>query len=97
MVAAGPWACALVVVTTVVDMEATEGGLDFGVVFTSGALGLLAVSATGQVWVVGPCVDSDARGIVGRAGLAVGWLGVCMEGLCVPMALAFAKVVAAAS
>lgn len=76
MVAAGPWACALVVVTTVVDMEATEGELGFGVVFTSGALGLLAVSTTGQVWVVGPCVDSTARGVAGGAGLAVEWLGV---------------------
>lgn len=102
MVAAGPWACALVVVTTGVDvttgvgMEATEGGLGFGVVFTSGALGLLAVSTTGQVWVVGPCVDSNARGVVGGAELAVEWLGVCVEGLCVSVGLlAFAVGVAA--
>lgn len=71
MVAAGPWACALVVVTTVVDMEATEGELGSRVVFTRGALELLAVSATGRVWVVGPCVDSNTRGAVGGAGLAV--------------------------
>lgn len=96
MVAAGPWVCALVVVTTVVDMEATEGGLGFGVVFRSGASGLLAVSATGQVWVVGPCVDSNARGDVVGVGLAVEWLVVCVEGLCVSVGLlAFAERAAA--
>lgn len=97
MVAAGPCACALVVVTTVVDMEATERGLGSGVVFTSGALGLLAVSATGRVWVVGPRMDSNAWAIVGGVGLAMECLGVCVEGLCVPVGLLAFAVMAAAS
>lgn len=90
---AGLLACVLVVVTTVVDTEATEGEVG------SGVMGLL-VSATGPVvnaCVVEPGVDplSAWRGVRG-AGLPVEWLDVCLEGLCVPVGvLAFAMVAAA--
>lgn len=91
---AGLSACVLVVVTTVVDTEVTEGGV------VSGVMGLLVVSATGLVvntCVVEPGVDPSSawRGVRG-AGLPMEWLGVCLEGLCVPMGvLAFAMVAAA--
>lgn len=75
MLAAGPSAGALVAVTTVVDVEATEEGVGSRVVFTRGRVGLLATSATGRVvgsWKAGPCVDVlSAWGLVGGAGLAV--------------------------
>lgn len=90
---AGPSACVLVVVTTVVDTGATEGGVGAGVT------GLLVMSATGPVvntCVVGPGVDPlNAWRGVGGVGLPVEWLGVCSEGLCVPMGVLALAMVAA--
>lgn len=84
----------VLVVTTVVDTEATEEGVG------SGVTGLLVVSATGPVvntCVVEPGVDplNAWRGL-GGVGLPVEWLGVCLEGLCVPMEV-FASVTVAAA
>lgn len=99
MVAAGSSACVFVVVTTVVDTEATEGGIGSGIVFTRQGVGLLAGSATGlavDAWIVGPYVDMlGIWGLVGSVGLTVEWPDVCLEGLCVPVGLLAFAVVAA--
>lgn len=89
---AGPLACDLVAVTAVVDTEATEGG-----VFMEGAMGLSVTGPTEAAWKAGPCVGVlSVWRFLGVVELAVGWLGVCSEGLRVPVGLLAFAVAAAA-
>lgn len=99
MLAAGLSACALVAVAAVVDVEAMEGRVDPGAVFTRGEVGLLAVSAARWAvdgWVEGPGVSVlSAWELLGGTGLDVEGPGVCSAGLCTPVALLVPAVVAA--
>lgn len=90
---AGPSACDLVAVPTVVDTEAAEGG-----VFTEMATGSPVTGPTGAVWRAGLCVGAglSVRGLLGVTGLAAAWPGACWEGLRVPAGLLAFAVVAAA-
>lgn len=81
VLAVGSLACALVVVTSVEDLEATEGEVvGSGVMCEGVGVGLLAVLTTGcsgDACIVGPCAGELMEG----AGIAVEFLGVCSEGL----------------
>lgn len=99
MVAAGPSASVLVIVTTVWTWKPMEGAMDSGIVFTRGYGPVSHVChrpghqrlSDGAL-----CGSIKCLGAHGGHGDGCGVLDVCLEGLCVPMGLLAFAVVAAA-
>lgn len=92
MLVVSSWACVMVVVTVVVDTEATEATdmwVGSEVVLKRVGVGPLAVPSIGQaigIWMVETCMDSlSAWGLKEGARLAGELPGMCSEGPCVPV------------